>query len=228
MKEWYLKRVVIVFYTIIFFQISTSAQGMMKDVLNGITFTQLPYNEAKGTPYKICYGIDNSLGIIPNKLYENLQCTEYTFADDDDTAPVAYAKFQIPQQGTVLIAVNFGGVTDYATDVLVAVDSEGNISDTLEGTVAQPFVYIKQYQILANGDIVITTIKPKQESSIPFYKFAPFIGNRIACTYHVENGIFVLKKEEKYADKTYTYELLSDKNYNLWDGNEQLGRDNSL
>lgn len=49
-----------------------------------------------------------------------------------------------------------------------------------------------------------------------------FVGNRIDCTYNVENGKFVLKKEEKYADKIYTYELLSDENYNLWNGNEQL------
>ena len=222
MKAICLRRFFVVIFIITVFVFSSLAQGIMKNVLDGIDFTTLPHREAKFEPYMYCYGVDNSLGKISNKLYENLQCTEYIFADNDDTAPAAYAKFQIPQQETILIAVNFGGATDYVTDVLVAVDDEGNILDTLECTVAQPFVYIKQYRILADGQIVVTSIKPKQEASIPFVKFSPFVGNRIDCTYIVDNGKFVIEKVQRYADNTYTYELLSDKYYNLWDGNEQL------
>lgn len=225
MKEINFRYYFVVIFIFVLFVSSVSAQGIMKNVLDGINFSTLPHREAKCVPYTYCYGVDNSLGKIPNKLYENLQCTEYIFADNDDEAPVAYAKFQIPEQEIVVIAVNFGGTTDYMTDVLVAVDYMGNILDTLEGTVAQPFVYIKQYQILADGQIIVTSIKPKQETSILFENFNSsdsFIGNRIDCIYYVKDGKFILKKEQKYADKTYTYELLSDKTYNLWNGNEQL------
>lgn len=114
-------------------------------------------------------------------------------------------------------------MTEMQTDVLVSVDSDGNILDALE--VAVGYVYIKQYRILADGQIIVTTIKPKHEASILFENFNSsdsFVGNRIDCTYIVEKGKFVLKKEQKYADKTYTYELLSDCNYRLWNGDEQL------
>ena len=216
-----MNRFIVVAILAVFFCSPIFAQRTIKEILDIYSDSSIPYPTSHFN-YIWC-GFKYTQGEIPNKLYKNIQCTEYDFADDDDTAAAVYAKFYLPQQNAILIAVNFGGMTEMQTDVLVSVDAEGNILDTLEVRVG--WVYIKEYRILADGQIVVTTIKPKQETSIlfeDFYSFDSFVGNRIDCTYHVENGKFVLKKEEKYADKTYTYELLSDKNYNLWEGNEQL------
>lgn len=198
-----------------------SAQLTIKEILKIYSDSPIPHPTLH--PNYTWYAFKHTPGEIPNKLYKNIQCTESDFADDEDTSASVYAKFKLPQQNTTLIAINFGGMTEMQTDVLVSVDSDGNILDALE--VAVGYVYIKQYRILADGQIIVTTIKPKQEASILFENFNSsdsFVGNRIDCTYIVEKGKFVLKKEQKYADKTYTYELLSDYNYRLWDGDEQL------
>ena len=206
---------------LMFCSLPISAQITIKDIL---TYSDSPLPYPKPKHRYIRYRISYPEGTIPNRIYKNLQCTDYDFAPDKyPFTGSAYAKFQLPQQNATLIAVNFGGFTDSKTDVLASVDSDGNILDTLE--VAVGYVYIKQYRILADGQIIVTTIKPKQEASILFEDFNSsdsFVGNRIDCTYIVDNGKFVLKKQQKYADKTYTYELLSDYNYRLWNGDEQL------
>lgn len=198
-----------------------SAQRTMKELLKIYSPSPLPYLSPNSEEF-VRYSFVNPQGAIPNKLYKNLQCTEYRYATSK-TPSSAYTKFVLTKQNATLIAINWGGYTDEQTDILVSVDSDGNILDTLE--VAVGYVYIKQFRILADGQIIVTTIKPKQEASILFEDFNSsdsFVGNRIDCTYIVDNGKFVLKKQQKYADKTYTYELLSDYNYRLWDGDEHL------
>ena len=65
---------------------------------------------------------------------------------------------------------------------------------------------------MADGQIIVTTIKPKQEASILFENFNSsdsFVGNRIDCTYIVEKGKFVLKKPINKHDKVVEYIILS-------------------
>ena len=206
---------------IIFSNVPVSAQLCIKKILDYYKVYPLPYSYPQPEKKPVRFSVDNSQVKIPNRLYKNIQCTDYDFVSDNlhPHGARSYAKFQLPQQEGSLLAIKMGG-RFRRTDVLVSVDSDGNVLDTLE--VAVSWVHIKEYRILTDGQIIITTIKPKQEESIPFVNFAPFVGNRIDCTYIVENGKFILKKQQKYADKTYTYELLSDKTYKLWNGNEQL------
>lgn len=66
------------------------------------------------------------------------------------------------------------------------------------------------------------TLKPTTSASIPLSNFTQFTGYRIDETYKVMNGKFVLSKTQKYNERVYTYQQLLAKNYNLWDGNEQI------
>ena len=196
-------------------------QLYLGNVANKFVATPLPYYGG----YARSYGIDNPSGVIPNKLYENFQCTEYSFADDDDTAPSVYNKFQVPNQDNVIMAIEFGGATCYLTHILALLDKAGNVSDTLEGCVGfclGDWFYAKQYHIMGDGSIIVTVLEPVQQTSVPFETFKEVYAHRIDYTYKVVNNKFVLEKTQKYVPKTYTYELLSDENYNLWNGNEQL------
>lgn len=205
---------------LVFCSLPISAQITIKDLL---TYSDSPLPYPKPEHRYIEYNISYPEEAILGRLYKNLQCTDYKIAPNEyPFKGAAYAKFRLPKQNAILIAVKFGGFTETKTDVLVSVDSDGNILDTLEVAVSWIHIHIKEYRILIDGQIIVTTIKPKQEESIPFVNFAPFVGNRIDCTYIVENGKFVLKKEQKYADKTYTIELLSGSKYRLWNGDEQL------
>ena len=208
---------------IIFSNVPVSAQLSIKKIMDYYKKVYpLPYPYPQPEKIPVRFSVDNSQVKIPNRVYKNIQCTEYDFAPDNPHPHGArsYAKFQLPQQEGSILAIKLGNRFS-RTDLLVSVDSDGNILNTLEVAVMGK-VCIKEYRILTDGQIIVTTIKPKQEESIPFVNFAPFVGNRIDCTYIVENGKFILKKQQKYADKIYTDELLSVENYNLWDGNEQL------
>lgn len=201
--------------------IKISAKRTLQDDLRNILkydykFTPLPYNETKCTSNEFSYGIDNTSGQIPNRLYQNLQCTEYFLADENELLPAAHAKFRTSNPDISLIAVNFGGATEHITSVLVSVNKNGELLDTLEVEAGWIPLYVKQYRILANGKIVVTSIKPKQKESIPFHHFGSFVGNRIDCTYRVEDGKFILEKEQVFDEQTYTEELLKKSDFNLW------------
>lgn len=200
-------------------------QSYLGDVANQFAITQLPYNGGKNTPCARLYGIDNSSGAIPNKVYENFQCTEFLFADCDDMLPAVYNKFQVPNQDNVILAITFGGATYYMTDVLVLLNKEGEISDTLESCVGfclDDWFYAKQYRILSDGSIIVTVLEPVQETSVSFMTFKQVYAHRVDYTYKVVNDKFVLDKTQKYVSKIYTYELLANETYDLWDGNEAL------
>lgn len=191
-------------------------QEELSDIINtyDYKFTTLPYNNRCSGEFR--YYINNTSGLIPNRLYKNIQCTEYILADEEPQLPAAYAKFKTSNPNINLIAVHFGDITDYTTIVLVSAHKNGMILDTLEVEAGFGSTFIKQYRILKNGKIVVTSIKPKQKESIPFYNFGSFVGNRIDCTYRVEDGKFILEKEQVFDEQTYTEKLLRRENFNIW------------
>ena len=185
-------------------------------ILKKMPFTPIPYNETKFTYHKQRYSIDNTSGQIPNRLYENIQCTQYILADENDLLPVANAKFRTNHNDICMVAVNFGGVTDYNTTVLITVNQKGEILDSLEVESGFGHTYIKQYRILGNLRVVVTSIKTNQKESIPFYGFGSFIGNRVDRTYRLEKGKFILEREQVFEEQTYTEKLLEKNNFNIW------------
>lgn len=202
--------------------INLFAQSSIKEAVDMTEIFDLPYKREKigGTGFGCM--IDNSRNVVPNKLYTNVQCTEYMLADDYDTMPTTYAKFRIPDASHTLVALELGGNIENLTDELILVDKSYNVTDALIAKVyAFPGTIVKQYYIKEDGSIVVITLKPVSSSSLSMLGFTQFTGQRIDETYKVVDGKFVLVSTRKYKEKVYTYSQLSLKTYNLWDGNEQ-------
>ena len=128
--------------------INMFAQSSMKEAVDMTEVFDLPYKRTKlgGTGFGCM--IDNSRNVVPNKLYTNVQCTEYMLADDYDTMPTTYAKFSLPDAGHTLVALELGGNIDNLTDELILVDKNYNVTDALVAKVyAFPGTIVKQYYI---------------------------------------------------------------------------------
>ena len=189
--------------------VGVNAQSSMKEAVDMTEVFDLPYMRTKlgGTGFGCM--IDNSKNLVPNKLYTNVQCTEYMLADDYDTMPATYAKFRLSDVSYTLVALELGGNIDNLTDELILVDKNYNVTDALVA------------KVYAFPSIVVITLKPVSSASLSMLEFTQFTGQRIDETYKVVNGKFALVSTRKYKEKVYTYSQLSSKTYNLWDGNEQ-------
>ncbi len=196
-----------------------SGQECIKKALTMIDAMQVPHVAAKGVHYKKWVGICNPKGIIPDKLYNNIQGTDYWSASEDpDLAPALFAKFLIPNTNLTLAAVNFGGATDSQTDVLIVVDSNGNIKSTLEVGFSWGWITPKQFRITNDYHVVISNLVPTGSASIPFNSFAQFEARRVDETYSINSsGQFVKDKREEFPSKIYTRKQLDTKSFNVWD-----------
>ena len=186
------------------------------EIFKKFPLTPLPHKESKITRHRRRYGVDNTLGQIPNRLYENLQCTQYVLADENDLLPAAFAKFKTMDEDICMVAIHFGAATYLSTSVLITINANGEILDSLEVESGFETVYIKQFRILDDGKVIVTSIKPKQQESIPYNGFKSFVGNRVDCTYRVERGKFILEGERVFEEQTYEEKLLEKDNFNLW------------
>ena len=186
------------------------------EIFKKFPLTPLPHKESKITRHRRRYGLDNTSGQIPNRLYENLQCTQYVMTDENQLLPAAIAKFKTMDEDICMVAIHFGGSTHLRTVVLITINANGEILDSLEVESGFETVYIKQFRILEDGKVIVTSIKPKQQESIPYNGFKSFVGNRVDCTYRLERGKFILEGERVFEEQTYEEELLEKKNFNLW------------
>ena len=183
--------------------------------LNLLPFTQAPYNETKNAYHQNSY-VFNSFNQIPNRLYENLQCTEFSLPDKQKTYHNAYALFRSTETKTYMVAVELTGNRDSKSEALLTINENGKLLDTLEVAAGYKSMYMKQYRILEDNRIVVTSLKPKQKESIPVYGFGSFTGYRVDCIYKVENGKFILEEEQVFEDQVYTEKCLSNPYLNIW------------
>lgn len=87
---------------------------------------------------------------LPLQLYTNFQCTDSFDAEYDTISePFVMMMMEIPETSLKLYSVHVGGITEYAKTVLVLVDAENLVLDTLEAEVCWGPVamYAKQARI---------------------------------------------------------------------------------
>lgn len=160
--------------------------------------------------------------IIPLQLYTNLQCTEFIMADySGPMCPTTSLMMNIPNSNQKLFAVEIGGLSEYATTVLVIVNNSGDVSDILEAEVfwGPPKKSVKQTYIDQNFNIVVHTIYPVSSESISPFNFSSFQGWREDVNYRIINGKF--KETDRIKYKTRTFRP-SDLTINLWDGIDRV------
>ena len=104
------------------------------EIINWVPAEPIPFDGNKGLRFirDYSYGVNNDDNLIPDRLYDNVQLSEYTHASECmDLMGTSFRKFT-GQNGNTLLVVSFGGVTDYRTDVMCVINSSGQILSTLE------------------------------------------------------------------------------------------------
>ena len=220
--------------TVVFCSIQTAeAQVSVGSAVSRMPTESIPfdgkkYGESVRFDPAYCYTIDNSSNAIPDRLYDNVQLTQYDHASvSSDFLGVAFKKFTIANSNNVLLVVSFGGVTDWRTDVLCVVSQSGQVLSTLEVAVfycsSLGDIAIKQFRINAQGKIIVSTIVPTSTTSIPFETFTSFTGYRKDVTYSVNaQGLFVQVSSQTFSTKTYTRNYLENRDINIWDDNSSV------
>lgn len=174
---------------------------------------------------------ESTLGIaitgdtIPNKVYSNVQCTEFVYPDSYQGMPKVKTKIEIPGNSYMLLVTRVAS-GELSTEGLILTDKSGKIYDALIGKVMNSRgTIVKQFYVKKDGEITVISIEPEDKQlALPLKEVFPdFYGNRTDCIYKVENGKFVLKNEKRYAPKIYSYQMLTDVSYDLWNGNETSG-----
>lgn len=196
-----------------------SGQECIKKALAMIDAMRVPHVAAKGVHSEKWVGICNPQRVIPDKLYNNIQGTDYWSASDDpELAPALFAKFLIPDTNLTLAAVNFGGATDFQTNVLIVVDNNGNIKSALEAEFSWGWITPKQFRITNNYEIIISTLVSTSSISVPFKSFTQFEAKRVDETYTINSsGQFIKNSTKEFAPKIYTRKQLDAKIFNIWD-----------
>lgn len=159
--------------------------------------------------------------LIPLQLYTNFQCTEYIEAAYDDISePFVLMMMNIPETALKLYSVMVGGWTEYSKIVLVLVDADGCVLDTLEAQVCwgPPAMYAKQARIDENYTITVYSIHAETDTPLPIDRTIPrFRGWREDEEFRVVNGQFVKSNLIRYKPQFYSYPDLT---RDLWQGAE--------
>jgi hypothetical protein len=199
------------------------AQLSIGEVISKIPTVSIPFNATKNTPFLEGhgYGVANPNNTIPDRLYDNVQLSQYTHASaDPELGAISFRKFSITNSTNVLLIVSFGGATDWRTDVACVISPSGQVLSTVEVAVCVMDVWVKQFRIDPQNQIIVTTIVPSSTTSIPFGTFTSFTGIREDITYSINaQGQFVQNSIQTYQPKTYTRSYLAGI-ANLWIGQE--------
>ena len=200
---------------------NVNAQNLtLKEGLTRIPFSKMPYQK-RDLPIGYTDGcLVNIYNGIEGKMYEDLQCKQYSSAKDNlDFTPEVYLKIQL-SNGLYLGALSFGGCTEYRTDVMFISDTNGNVKDTLECCVLNGDLAVKQYEVKSPEEIIIyrmffaRPVPMKCEDYVDAAK--PLIGHIRKTTYRISSE----NKFEKVSEQTTTQKgfasfLLHE--HNLWE-----------
>jgi hypothetical protein len=202
------------------------AQVSLSEAISKTQTQSVPFLAKKTTKFGRRIAVENPNNVIPDRLYENVHLTQYTYQRDwHYPGGTVFRKFNIPNSSNQLLAIEFGE-SDYITYVLVVVSPTGQVLSTLEAAVFyldSSKIAVKQFRIDAQSQIVISTIRPNSTMLLPFETFTSFSGQRIDNTYTINaQGRFVHILEQRFNYKTYTRSMLNNNDANIWQGGETV------
>ena len=219
-----MKKLIILSTTILlaFGQYVSAQPPKIQEILQRLPDRTIPYQgEKHDYRDKGATGVYHADGKLDDRLYENVQLTEWHNACDYPAeTPESCHDFILPGRNIHLLQISFGGVTDWRTDVLLSVTPEGEILDQMPVAVMLRTIGkipIMQYEITSDAKVIVYRLEPVSKVSIPLSDFASFTANRVDRTYEIDqNGKFVLVNTKRYKAKIYTREMLEDKAYNIY------------
>ena len=181
----------------------------------------LPFFKSKTMrlPDPVYAVVDDETANLPIFLYRDLGLQEKF--KDPNTECILCRKFQMND--------NFDFV---ALDILISEWSKqllatyrnGELIDYIECEISWTFLFIKQWRITAEKEIIVTSLNV--ESSTPISGLSDFDkvnAQRIDTYYKVDDsGKFYETKQVKYKPQVYTKAYLEDRNKNIWEGDEVI------
>ena len=223
-----MKKLIILSTTILlaFGQYVSAQPPKIQEILQRLPDRTIPYQgEKHDCRDKGATGVYHADGKLDDRLYENVQLTEWHNACDYPAeTPESCHDFILPGRNIHLLQISFGGVTDWRTDVLLSVTPEGEILDQMPVAVmiiARDAMPVMQYRITADAKIIVSRLVPTSKTSIDLYDITSFTANRVDKTYIVaSNGKFQLTDTKIYRTETYTAAQLEAPDYNVYDGDE--------
>lgn len=209
-----MKTVSILFLLLIYSMVSIAQITTVKQALDAIPYSELPYKNSKGILFPVLGEFPVANTGISDKLYDDVQYTRFINASSSvDLSPSLYLKIDI-LNNNILGAVTFGGASDYEVDRLFISDKMGNIKSSLDVSVSFAGISVKQYQLTKDYKLIISQLV--FSSPILFSRLMTFNGlfkaYRLDTIYSIVNGEFKKEKEIKYSEKAYSKQQMMDKN----------------
>lgn len=186
--------------------------------VNNITESKPPFDIRKAQ-YTKSFGISNEDNIIPDRMYDDFQLSQYVHASDFDDAGLSM-DFKIKVNNHIIGVISCGGILESESYSLVTIDANYKIIDAIEVSVScycPNKVYAKQFRITGDGIILINRVIPIDKNLVLFQNFSQFAGYITETAYQIDNnGKFVKKNERKCTGtRVFTKQQLESKN--LWD-----------
>ncbi len=195
----------------------------MKNRLEEVPSTSIPFDCVKSIDYfkpafGFSYGTDQHFSL---EVYDDLGLTQKE--TDPNINYAIFRKFELQCKEYTLVAITLD-IAESTKKVLVTY-RDGKFIDYIESEVAwwnEKMVFIKQWRIASNEEIVITWLKVQSTPPISaFSDFKSINAQRIDMHYKIDdNGKFELIKEIKYKPQLYPKTYLTDRSKNLWEGDE--------
>ena len=198
---------------------TVSAGFDLQTAISVIGKGKLPFDFTKEGGLYDSYHLNNPNNVIPDKIYENFQLTEYFNARDNiDTGLDLCSKFTLGSD-LYLCLIRVGGIIEPATYVLTSVNSNYKVVQSLEVGVTYARECIKQFRITDNREVYVYRLVPTSTASIP-------LGAKSVEAYVTETvytidsvGQFILKTPEKRVSSTRTFssDELENGTFDLWE-----------
>ena len=182
-------------------------------------YTAIPFSFDKDCELRVgCY-MQNPGNIIPDRLYQNFQLTEYFLARENHEATSALRmKFKL-KNGLDLGLVDFGGALEWMTYDLITVNKNNEILDALEAGIIVGWVMPKQFRITADEKIIVMQLVTTETTSVQIAGFSKVTGYITETVYHIDaSGKFVEESKKQCTGiRTFTSEQLENPSIDLWD-----------
>ena len=195
----------------------------VKDKIAKTPKTILPFECIRTAPWSNPnYALDLEDLKLPVYIYEDLGLTCKTSYKNDGEI---FRRFET-NNSYELLALKIGS-SDPGLGILVTFTKDGKVIDHIESEVyfcLDKRLYISQYRIDKDMNIIVTHLQINSQTAIPFDKsFSSIQAQRIDTYYRVDSsGKFQQIKQVKFKPEFYTPEYLKDENKNLWEGKEVL------
>ena len=145
---------------------TVSAGFDLQTAISVIGKGKLPFDFTKEGGLYDSYHLNNPNNVIPDKIYENFQLTEYFNARDNiDTGLDLCSKFTLGSD-LYLCLIRVGGIIEPATYVLTSVNSNYKVVQSLEVGVTYARECIKQFRITDNREVYVYRLVPTSTASI--------------------------------------------------------------